>query len=416
MTHLRVAYLLKKFPRLSETFVLQEILGQEARGTRVHVVSRRSADDEPHHEALARLVARIETLPAKYELDPFGSLFTADLDAKEVFRRVGALVHEARGWNHPRFPHLLAEALVLLPRLSSLGIEHVHAHFATDSAVVAMLIQALGGPGYSVTAHAKDIYRDTVDWAMLERIVVRSRFVVTVCEANLAHLRARLSPAAAARVRRLYNGIDLDSFAYVEDGREPVHVLGVGRLIEKKGFDVLVRAVAQLRDRGIAARATLIGDGEELERLSALAGELGLRERVAFLGARTQEEVRAFLRRATVMCLPCQVGLDGNRDALPTVLLEALASGLPVVSTPVTGIPEIVDHGRAGLLVPESDPRATAQALADLLTNASHRLALARTGRARAEELFDAHAAARTLQSWFAEAREHQEVACASPA
>jgi glycosyltransferase involved in cell wall biosynthesis len=308
----------------------------------------------------------------------------------------------------------LAEALWLLPRTRALGVEHLHVHFATDSAVVALLLSQLGGPSYSVTAHAKDIYRATVDYRVLERIVLESAFVVTVCDANRAWLAERLAAPALARVRRLYNGVDLDLFAYEPGPRETNHVLGVGRLVEKKGFDVLVDALALLLARGLDVRASLVGDGEERERVAARIAAHGIGERVRMLGARDQAEVRTLMARATVMCQPCRVGDDGNRDALPTVLLESLAIGLPTVSTPVTGVPEILDHGQAGLLVPEGDAPATADAIQRLLADRALRERLARAGRARAEELFDRRRQARALGAWFDVALEARS--CASPA
>jgi glycosyltransferase involved in cell wall biosynthesis len=155
--------------------------------------------------------------------------------------------------------------------------------------------------------------------------------------------------------------------------------------------------------RGRDARFTLIGDGEDKQRLELMAKSMGLSSVLRMTGALEQGEVLALMQRATVLCLPCLIGEDGNRDALPTVLLEALAAGLPIVSTPVTGIPEIVDHGRVGLLVAERDPMATADAIERLLQDKALRTRLARDGRAHAEEHFDSRCAARTLHEWFDE-------------
>ena len=412
-----LAYLLKKFPRLSETFILNEILAQERLGRELRVFSRRRPDDEPRHPEFARLRAEVEVLPPSREIDPWETLFAEDLDSEHVFAAVGRLVKEARGWNHPRFASLLAEALFLLRRTAELGITHVHTHFATDSAVTVMLLTELGGPSYSITAHAKDIYRSTVDTALLDRLFARSEFVVTVCDANVRHLAARLGSDAMDRVRRLYNGIDLASFEAPQAGveRQANHVLAVGRLVEKKGFHILLDALAILRDAGRPVTATVIGDGEEREALEAQVSELALSEHVRLAGPQDLDTVRAYMARATVCCLPCIVGADGNRDALPTVLVEALASRLPIVSTPVTGIPEILDGGRAGVLVPEKDPGATARAIADLLDDSTRRAELAEAGRRHAEREFDLDRISRTLGSWFDEVLSGSEK-CTSPA
>lgn len=417
----RVAYLLKKFPRLSETFVLGEILTQESLGTDVHVFSRREPDDEPRHPQLEDLRATVETLPSIRSIDPWRALFGAEGGSGRLFARIERLFALEPCRAHPRFPSLVAEALHLLARTRDLGIEHVHAHFATDSAVTAMILRGLGGPGYSITAHAKDIYRDGVEPALLDLLVARSAFTVTVCDANVRHMQGLVGAGARDRIRRLYNGIDLGAFSHgTGEGaaRDRAHVLAVGRLVEKKGFDVLLDALALLGRDGPAIEATIVGDGDRREALAARAAELGLGERVRFTGPRDQGDVRALMRRATLFCLPCLVGQDGNRDALPTVLLEALASGLPCVSTPVSGIPEILDEGRAGVLVPCSDPERTARALRELLDRPGRRDALARAGRERAERLFDRARQGGVLRSWFdavaTPAESRAEARCAS--
>lgn len=400
MNPVRVAYLLKKFPRLSETFILNELLGQERLGRALRIFSRRSPDDEPRHPELARLKAEVELVSAD-NMAPWIELFGPLPEHHRLLERFGKLVREMSEFQHPRMPALFAEALVLLRRARELGVEHVHVHFATDSAITAMLLHELGGPGYSVTAHAKDIYRSTVDPRLLSRIVARSRFVVTVCDANVRWLNGVLSAEARPLVRRLYNGIDLETFAPRPVQRDEHHVLCVARLVEKKGFLVLVEALELLRRRGIAFQATFVGDGEDRAKIAARITELDLGDRIRMTGAQDQEQVRGWMARATVQCLPCIVGEDGNRDALPTTLIEAQAMGLPCISTPVTGIPEILDDGRAGLLVPENSVLETADAIARVFRDADLRAELARAGRARAEALFDARKTARTLYDWF---------------
>jgi glycosyltransferase involved in cell wall biosynthesis len=410
----RLAYLLKKFPRLSETFILSELLAQERLGRELHVLSRRPPDDEPRHQELAHLKATVENLPPKHEIDPW-EMLVADDAPDDLLARLGALVREARAWGHPRTSLLLIEALHVLKRVRALGIQHVHVHFATDSAVVALLMRKLGGPSYSLTCHAKDIYRQTVNFRFLDLLVRNSAFVVTVCDANRRWMGERLSVEAMGRVHKLYNGIDLRAFVPDGSPREPNHVLGVGRLVEKKGFHVLVEALALLLAKGVDLHATIIGDGEEKARIEQLIAARGVGGRIQMLGSRDQAEVRRFMSRAALMVQPCLIGTDGNRDALPTVLVESLAMKLPCVSTPVTGIPEILDQGRCGLLVPENDVPATAQAIETLLRDPRRREQLAVDGRKRAEELFDSEKNARILASWFDEALEAAR-SCASSA
>lgn len=410
----RVGYLLKKFPRLSETFILNEILGQEALGRQIRIFSRRPPDAEPRHPQLAKLAAPVEILPAVRELDPWETLFADDLDLPRLLPRVRRLVVANRATPHPRFPSLLVEALYLLRRSRELGIAHLHVHFASDASFVAMLLSELGGPSFSLTAHAKDIFRQTVDAVQLDRIVCKSAFTVTVCDANVRFLAELLSEKAMTRVRRLYNGIDLERFSAPRtEPRDRRHVLAVGRLVEKKGFHILLDALAELARRGVDCRTTIVGDGELRGPLRERVARLQLDDRVTWTGPLSQGGVAELLREATVFCLPCVEGADGNKDALPTVLLEALASGIPCVSTPISGNPEILDGGRAGLLVPAGDATAAADALETLLADPDRRQALAAAGRARARDLFDVRQTAIELGSWLdsALAPAAQEVA-----
>ncbi len=412
----RIAYLLKKFPRLSETFVLSEMLGQEALGAELHVFSRRTPDDEPRHAQLAKLRAPVELVPDSRGLDPWGVLFDRAFAPGDLLERVRR-THERYGaLEIERLGPLLGEALWLLRRTRELGIEHVHAHFATDSALVAMLLHSLGGPGYSLTAHAKDIYRSTVSGPRLSALLGGSRFTVTVCDANVRHIESVVDERAARRVRRLYNGIDVDAFGACAGGeRDPRTLLSIGRLVEKKGFDTLLEALALLARRDPRVRLEVIGDGEDRERLIERGRALGLQAHVNWLGALPQERVREHLSRATVFALSCKVGDDGNRDALPTVLLEAQAAGVPCVSTPVGGVEEILDFGRAGVLTPIGDAAALAAALERLLERADERERLAAAGRERARECFDLAQQARVLHGWFEAAVAVGEATCASP-
>ena len=401
---MKIAYLVKKFPRLSETFVLGEVLRQEQRGTDVVVFARRDADDEPRHQAFSDLAAEIHRV-GEEGLNPWRELFEHEAANEATWEQLGPTVRALLAAEVDRLPKLVAEALWVLRRARELHVEHVHVHFATESALVAWIVSQLGGPGYSMTAHAKDIYRSTVRRELLSKLVGDSQFTVTVCDANVRYLMEAVEPWARERVRRLYNGIDLHDFAMATSPREENLILGVGRLVEKKGFDVLLRALWILKEEGRTFRALILGDGEEREALEAARDALGLQAEVEMPGAVDQAEVRQAMNAATVFALPCRIGEDGNRDALPTVLLEALAVGLPVISTPVTGIPEILDQGRCGRLVDEDDAEGLARALAELLDDAAGRKLLARLGREHAEANFDGISAAETLQGWFESVR-----------
>ncbi|MGL5009611.1 MAG: glycosyltransferase, partial [Paracoccaceae bacterium] len=223
----------------------------------------------------------------------------------------------------------------------------------------------------------------------------------TVSDYNAAHLRT-LCPEAAGRIHRLYNGIDLTLFTPTE-APVPGRILAVGRLVEKKGFGVLVDACAILRDRGVGFDCRIIGDGPLQEALAAQIGTLGLAAKVRLVGQMPQERLAGELGTAAVATLPCVVTPDGDRDGLPTVLLEAMGMAIPVVTTTVTGGPDIVAHGETGLLCPPNDPAALADALATLLADPFRARAMGAAARLRAERLFDLTTNVAHLAAHFAE-------------
>ena len=227
--------------------------------------------------------------------------------------------------------------------------------------------------------------------------------VITVSDYNLQYLRERFG-TEAARVQRVYNGLDLERFAYQSPADRPPQVVAVGRLIEKKGFAGLVEACHILAQRGRQYSCQIIGSGEQGAELRARVQRLGLEGKVEFLGPRPQGEVVRHIQGAAVFAAPCVVGQDGNRDGLPTVLLEAMALGTPCVSTDVTGIPEIVQDMETGLMVPQHDPAALATAIERLLTDSALRVRLASRARRMIETEFDIHRNAARLRGVFQQA------------
>ena len=396
---LRVGYVLKKYPRLSETFILNEILGLEAAGVEVSVLSLRLPDEGRFHAELADVRAEVAYLTG------FGAA-----SAMAAFRRVarhadpGALDRalELLDLLPPeRQVGVLLQGLELAEVAAARGLDHLHAHFMTVAAHTAYVAHVFSGIPFSVTAHAKDVYRDEVDIAAFRTVAAAASAVVTVCDANRRFIEERLLAGVDATVVRIYNGLDLASMP-VPGPRRPELVLGVGRLVEKKGFDVLIRACRLLADRGVPFECAVIGDGDQAGALADEIDGLGVADRVRLLGSLPKAEVLEWMARAAVLALPCVTGGDGNRDALPTVLLEALAVGLPVVSTPVAGVPEIVDDGVEGLLVPERDPVALAGAIELLLTDTTRWSAASTAGPAKVAARFDRRATLPALLDVFA--------------
>jgi colanic acid/amylovoran biosynthesis glycosyltransferase len=399
---MHVGYILKKFPRLSETFVLNEILELERQGAEVTVFSLNKPDDGVFHAALSQLRRPVVYLPVR-KSDAWLQHLRQNLGllrdaAPALFGEFEDLLAAGR----PDVWSILGWGVDLATLARDHGIRHFHAHFATVAAYVARTAHALSGVPFSVTCHAKDIYRDGIVPAHFQRLLARAAFIVTVCEANRRWIETQLAGDTPLDVRVLYNGIDTVAFhpSTRQPAAEPT-LLAVGRLVEKKGFRLLIDALAALARDGQHPRCLLVGDGEDRAKLVAHAHERGV-STIEFLGMRTHEEVRELMRAATLMVLPCVVGEDGNRDALPTVLLEALAAGLPIVSTPVGGIAEIIEPERTGLLVPPGDVDALAGAIARALRDPARTAALAQAGRGVAESRFDLRANVATLRNWQA--------------
>jgi glycosyltransferase involved in cell wall biosynthesis len=279
-------------------------------------------------------------------------------------------------------------------------IDHLHAHFATASTTVARLAARFARIPYTMTAHAKDIFHESVRPEDLRRKLQDAAATVTISDYNLDYLHDNYGPAAEG-VRRIYNGLELERFPYKEPrGRVP-EIVAVGRLVEKKGFADLIEACSLLRDRGVEVRCQIVGIGEQEPELRAAIEHLGLGNRVELPGPRPQGDLIKAVRRAAVFAAPCLVGGDGNRDGLPTVLLEAMALGTPCVSTDVTGIPEVLRNGETGLMVPQRDPAALADAMERLLADPELRVRLAGRARRLVEAEFDVRRNAALLRETF---------------
>jgi len=303
------------------------------------------------------------------------------------------------------------QAVDLAVRVVDRGITHLHAHFASVSARVARLAAGLAGIGYSVTAHAKDIFHVDVDDADLRRTVEDAAAVITISRFNLTFLRRRF-PAAADRIHLVHNGIDLGRFPPGPDVRKrPARIAAVGRLVEKKGFADLLDAVALLRDRGVDVTVDLVGTGELAGALAAQRDRLRLRDTVVLHGALSQHRVSEIVGNAALLAAPCVVGADGNRDGLPTVLLEAMALGTPCVSTPVTGIADLITDDVDGLLVAERAPAELADAIAALLDDRARGARLAAAARIQVESEFDTRRQARRVRAVFTAVRDTGPIA-----
>ena len=382
----RFAYLLKRFPRLSETFVLNEMLELQRQGVALRIYALTDPLESQVHPEAARLQTDVVYLhdPRRRLRSWFrllgGALLQALSHPRGGLRVLWALCRVHR--SIPSLRHAI-EGLWLARDLRQNGVGHVHAHFIHSPAAVTYLAFLAGGPPFSVTAHAKDLYT-----TLPRNLRIRAhaaRFLITCTRFNAAHLAGLVS----ARTQVVYHGTDLQRFSPDRSHVEPQRILSVGRLVAKKGFKDLVDALALLQSKGLRIRADVYGGGPLRPELEARAHRLGLDGRLTFHGARLQDEILAAYRRATVFVLAPVVTNDGDRDGIPNVLVEAMASGVPVVATKISGIPELITDGIDGLLVNEHDPAALAGAIERVLIDSELAEQLGRAGRRRVEREFD---------------------------
>src|SRR5690606_16873891 len=289
----RIAYVLKMYPRFSETFIVSEILAREAAGEDIVIFSLRPPADARFHPELARVQAPVIPVGRASSPRRLWETLRAAMDDPVLARTVGAHLDElvSAGVDD-------AEQAVAVARLArEHGVTHLHAHFASMATTVARLAGLLTDLPYSFTAHAKDIFHEDVEDADLARKLRDADHAVTISEYNRRHLADRFGAETTAGLELVRNGLELARFPYrrrADLAEEPV-LLGVGRLVEKKGFDQLIEVVRALRAEGRPVRAEIVGDGPLREELTAQIQELGLQDHVTLLGPRTQEEVRGLL-------------------------------------------------------------------------------------------------------------------------
>lgn len=367
------AYLFRKFPVFAQTFIAREVEGLERHGCLPDIYALQPAppSDQEGFELLRR---RVRVLPAGWAL-------SADILRSGLRGALSKTAFFSCSWTGGR-NRRRREAFWLGPRLRAKGIKHVHTHFTGPAARTAWWLRQDVGISYSITAHANDFLSDADEHPGMDRLLADASFVVAVSDYSRRLLSERFPQA---RVVRVYNGMRLDS-ALPPAPVSPPLLVAVGRLVEKKGYPVLIEACRLLRDRGIDFRCEIIGEGPMQAALHAQIGDLaGL---VSLSGPRIQPEIRQSLAAASAFVLPCVEEKAGGMDILPTVITEAMAAGLPVVSTRLAGIPEMVIDGKTGFLVAPGDAVAVADAVQRLLANAGEARAMGAAGRRHAESIF----------------------------
>jgi glycosyltransferase involved in cell wall biosynthesis len=409
-----IAYVLKSFPRLSETFIASEIYRLERQGIALRLfVIKRSNEAVPHATVRSVQAPRVH-LPEAAPISQVSAFrwlaahiggFAGSLRRQALrhpFRIVKAAAmagaHAVRArkgaWRLRKSPlKEFLQAVALADAVEAAGdVRHLHAHFCHSATTVAWLASILTGLPLSFTAHAKDLYCGDLNPAgLLERKLGAAAFVVTCTEANRAYLQARTTTP----VHCVYHGLDVEfarlaSRPIARPAAPVVRVLAVGRMVPKKGLDVLIEACGLLASRGVAFEAVIAGEpGDQEPALRARTRELGLESAIAFTGPLPQGELFREYARATVFCLPCRVLENGDRDGIPNVMAEAMACGLPIVATAVSGIPELVEHGVHGLLVAPDSPSAVADAIAALQAQPELAERLGARAKRRIADVFD---------------------------
>ncbi len=399
MTHPPVlGMILKGYPRISETFISNEILLLERLGFTLHLFSMRRPRENFSHDSIKKIRAPVDYLPETLFTSLPRLLFhNLLLAGKRPGNYVTALRTAARRLLRTRkiatIKHLLQAGYLVHRFLPNSGVVHLHAHFAHSPTSVALFASQLSGLDFSFTAHAKDIY--TSDPRQLREKIAQARFVVTCTEYNKRFLE-EIAAGERTPIHRMYHGIDIDFFSRDLLGKNdekvptpPYRILTIARMTAKKGLPTVYRALKILCDEGISFQHTLIGDGEDRKRIHSLIKKLGLGPFTQVPGTQPHEVVLDHYRSADVFVLGCEVASNGDRDGIPNVLLESMAAGVPVVATNISAIPELVVEGETGLLVPPDQPEKMARALIRLLTDIPLRKQVIEAARKRVVQTFD---------------------------
>ncbi len=401
-TTVKVAYIMSRFPKLTETFILYEILALEELGLRIELYPLLRERQSVSHPEVDKLLPR-----ARFQ--PFFSLPILKAQWHFLWRKPveysRTLFTVLRGaWGSTNF---FFGALGIFPKavrfayeMQEQGINLVHAHFANHPAVAALIIHRLTGIPYSFTAHGSDLH---VERRMLDKKVEAAAFAVTISSYNKELMIRECGEDVRGKIHVIHSGVDPNVFRpaprQAKNGRP--HILCVGSYEEVKGHTYLVEACRILRDRGVDFVCDLVGEGPLRGKVEAQIERAGLQNVALVHGGRPRPEVAQMMADADIMVLPSVPTRRGKREGIPVVLMEAMASGLPVVSSAISGIPELVENGRTGLLTPPGDAADLADALQQLLQDPELRTRMGRLGREKVIREFNLYRSAERLAKLF---------------
>ncbi len=402
-----VAFVLKGYPRLSETFIAQEILGLERAGLPLEIISLRRPTDTKRHPVHDEIKASVMYLPEYVKDEPL-RCFRAWLKVRKLAGYPAAVKAFRRDWARDRTSNRarrFVQAMVLAAERQG-AVSALHAHFIHTPASVVAYAAIMLQLGWTCSAHAKDIWTSE-DWDLAGKLA-EADWVVTCTRNGWATLKSLASDPA--RVYLSYHGLDLSRFSHfgnrqhTRDGSSTaasVRFVSVGRAVTKKGYDTLLDGLALL-PQDVHWTFEHAGGGALLEDLMQQAGRLGIADRITWHGAMAQEEVLKLYRESDVFVLPCRIAPDGDRDGLPNVLVEAASQALACISTNISGVPELIDDGTHGLLVDADDPKSLADALATTVRDPALRARLGAAAESKVREHFDHHASVHQLMNLFA--------------
>ncbi len=378
-----IGFLVKNYPKLSETFILNEILELERQGINLHIFSLRKRTDRRAHPGVAQVKAPVTYLPTMLpNFDPADETLLIETQL-QALQQDAATYFDAMQFylsrQEDRRLHEFMQGIYLADQMRQLNITHLHVHFANVPTATAEIAQFFHPIPYSITAHAKDIYLS--DPAALDRRMAKAEFVLTCTDFNRRHLEG--ISTSRTPIHLSYHGLDLTRFQPQPrtTSNEVPLILSVGRFCEKKGFPYLLKALSILKKVGQPFRSVIVGYGELEQQIRQQIIDFNLAGEVTIVGKLTQDKLIGYYHQTDAFVLPCLVTDDGDRDGIPNVLLESMAMEIPVISTDISGISELVDNNYNGVLVPEKDALALAQALESLLRQPELRQRMGKAGR-----------------------------------
>jgi glycosyltransferase involved in cell wall biosynthesis len=413
----QIGYLLRSYPRLSQTFVLNEILALEKIGVSIQVFALTNPHEKVVQMQVDQVQAPIHYLEESIEPRRIGNRLREHLQVARLHfgGYIRSLFYTA---THPKIDQgytassrwecflqavHLVYVLHLQERETGKKLDHLHAHFAHDPTLIAYLVHLISRIPFSFTAHARDLYQ-VPEEVLTDRIRL-ARAVVTCCGANMEYLN-QIAPSQQSKFALVYHGVNLKDFQPAQNGdalsaAEKPMILSVGRLVEKKGFQDLLQALLIVKERGQRFCCTIYGDGPLSQTLQKWLEEHDMAGDVMLMGDSTQQELISIYQKATLFALTPVQTEDGDRDGIPNVLLEAMAVGLPVITTAVAGIPELVEDNQNGLLYQPHDVDGISSGILELLDNAEKRKLLGDLASKKVKEQFDVAQAAKRLKALF---------------